>query len=226
MCGRFTLRARAGVLAEQFACEIPPLEPRYNVAPTQMVAAVRQDPESRQRQFLTLRWGLIPSWAKDASIGSRMINARAETIADKPAFRAAFRRRRCLVLADGYYEWTKRGGTKQPYYFRRRDEQPFALAGVWETWRDKSTEQEIQSCTVITTEANELSRPIHDRMPVILSPRNYRDWIDSSGEEVHPIQELLRPCDSGEMRVDPVSTFVNSPRNDSPKCVQVLSELF
>ena len=151
MCGRFTLRTNANALSEQFSCEIADLPPRYNVAPTQMVASVRHDPDSQRRQFATLRWGLIPSWAKDMSIGNRMINARAETVADKPAFRAAFRRRRCLILADGYFEWLKKGWTKQPYFFRMLDEQPFALAGIWEEWRNKPRGQVLQSCTVITT---------------------------------------------------------------------------
>jgi putative SOS response-associated peptidase YedK len=226
MCGRFTLRTRASVLSEHFACDIPDLQRRYNVAPTQMVASVRGDADSPQREFLMLRWGLIPTWAKDVSIGSRMINARAETVADKPAFRTAFRRRRCIVLADGYFEWAKRGRVKQPYYFRMRDDRPFGLAGLWEVWRDKSTENVIQSCAVITTEANELSHPIHDRMPAILAPDDYETWLAPSARDVATLQAMLSPFDARQMVVDAVSTHVNSPRNDDPRCVQVIRELF
>ncbi len=226
MCGRFTLRTRAGALSEQFGCEIPEFPPRYNVAPTQMIAAVRQELDNQQRRYVALRWGLIPSWAKDMSFGNRMINARAETVADKPAFRTALRRRRCLVLADGYFEWTKKGRTKQPHYFRMRNGQPFAFAGIWETWRDQSNERVIESCAVITTEANELAQPIHDRMPAILTPRHYTVWLDPSMQEAAPLQSMLNPFESREMVVDPVSTRVNSPRNDDPGCVQVIRELF
>lgn len=226
MCGRFTLRTSANALSEQFGCEIADLAPRYNVAPTQMVASVRHDPDSQRRQFVTLRWGLIPSWAKDMSVGNRMINARAETVADKPAFRAAFRRRRCLILADGYFEWLKKGRTKQPYFFRMLDEQPFALAGIWEEWRNKPEDEVLPSCTVITTEANDLSRPIHDRMPAILTPNDYETWLDPVFQEPAPLQSMLCPFDSRKMTVDPVSTRVNSPRYDDAKCIQIIRELF
>ena len=227
MCGRFTLRSPAESLALHFSCDIEgELAPRYNIAPTQMVSAVRRQAEDVNARFATLRWGLVPSWAKDLSIGSRMINARAETVAEKPAFRAAFRRRRCLIPADGYFEWLKRGRTKQPYYFRMRDESPLAFAGLWETWQGGADQAAIESCTIITTEANELARPIHDRMPVILEPDHYELWLDPQERDPDVLRPLLRTFQSDAMVVDPVSTRVNSPRIDDPKCIQVVRELF
>jgi putative SOS response-associated peptidase YedK len=162
---------------------------------------------------------LIPAWAKDPSIGNRMINARAETVADKPAFRAAFRRRRCLVPADGYFEWQKTGRAKQPYYIRLADERPFAMAGLWEVWTDPATSQRLESCTVITTDANDLTRPIHDRMPVILPAAEYATWLDPQPPTTETLRDLLRPFDSSAMRADPVDSHVNNPRNDDPRCV-------
>lgn len=168
MCGRFTLRVPAAELVEIFRLlRRPDVQPRYNIAPTQPVAVVRRI--DRGRELSMLRWGLVPSWAKDPKIGARMINARAETVATKPAFRTALRRRRCLVPADGFYEWAKSaGGTKQPHYITRRDGRPFAFAGLWESW-DGPDGSSIESCTIVTTEANDLVGRIHDRMPVILS---------------------------------------------------------
>ena len=227
MCGRFTLRSRAESLARHFSCEIEgELAPRYNIAPTQMVSVVRRQIEDVKARLAMLRWGLVPSWAKDLSIGNRMINARAESVADKPAFRAAFRRRRCLIPADGYFEWLKRGKKKQPYYFRMRDESPLAFAGLWETWRGDTAQAVIESCTIITTEANELARPIHDRMPVILEPDQYELWLDPQEQDPEVLRPLLRTFPSDALAVDPVSTHVNSPRNDDPKCIQVVRELF
>ncbi|MFO0898004.1 MAG: SOS response-associated peptidase [Pirellulales bacterium] len=162
MCGRFTLRQVPHEWVKQLA--LPIFSPRYNIAPTQQVLAIRQ--REGIREAVELRWGLIPSWADDPKIGNRLINARAETVATKPAFRQAYKRRRCLILADGFYEWQKQGKTKQPYFIHRPDDQPFAFAGLWEWW--KGNVLEIASCTIITTEANELMRPLHDRMPVIL----------------------------------------------------------
>lgn len=222
MCGRFTLRTNATSLIEHFGGELPfDLPLRYNIAPTQRVATLRIGPELDGRQWQMVRWGLIPSWAKEASIGNRMINARAETVTEKPAFRTAWRRRRCLVPADGYYEWQKTGKGKQPFYIRLRDDSPFAMAGLWERWLDPETDEPIESCTIITTDANELTRPIHDRMPVILNAADYDLWLDPQVPNPDPLRQLFRPFDSLAMRADPVSTLVNSPRNDDPRCVEV-----
>ncbi|NLF70609.1 MAG: SOS response-associated peptidase [Candidatus Anammoximicrobium sp.] len=223
MCGRFTLRTGATTLIEKFGglllFELPL---QYNISPTQMVATVRIGPEDAVRRWEMVRWGLIPSWAKEPSIGNRMINARAETVADKPAFRAAFRRRRCLVPADGYFEWQKTRKSKQPYYIRRRDDLPFAMAGLWERWTDPQTDEPIETCTIITTEANELTRPIHDRMPVILDAAGYDRWLDPHLERPDPLRELLRPFAAQAMRADPVDAYVNNPRNGGPQCIQPL----
>ena len=222
MCGRFTLRTNAAALVEHFGGELPfdvPL--RYNIAPTQPVATVRISPDDGCRRWQMVRWGLIPSWAKEESIGNRMINARAETLTEKPSFRSAWRRRRCLIPADGYYEWQKTGKSKQPFYIRLRDDSPFAMAGLWESWMNPATGAPVESCTVITTDANELTRPIHDRMPVILHAADYDRWLDPQLPNLDPLRELLRPFDSLAMRADPVSTLVNNPRNDDPRCVEV-----
>ncbi|MBD2022479.1 SOS response-associated peptidase, partial [Leptolyngbya sp. FACHB-36] len=168
MCGRFSLHVEAAALAEVFQLpEEPSWTPRYNIAPSQAVATIAQTASSAH-QFRLLRWGLIPSWAKDEAIGNKLINARAETVAEKPSFRAAFKQRRCLILADGFYEWQRLNTKKkQPHYFQRSDAQPFAFAGLWEHWQHG--EAVIDSCTIITTQANELLEPIHDRMPVMLA---------------------------------------------------------
>jgi putative SOS response-associated peptidase YedK len=225
MCGRFTLRTPATVLTQQLLLDLgveeTPVdwEPRYNIAPTQSVAAVREV-EKGLRQFDLLRWGLIPSWAKDPSIGNRTINARAETVAEKPSFRSAFRRRRCLVLADGYFEWRKEGAKKQPYYIRLQDERPFAFAGLWERWTPGDPESTLETCTLITTDANELTREIHDRMPVILSPADYAQWLDPGLDDAKRLLPLLRPFETGPMIATPVSTRVNNPKHDAPDCVE------
>jgi putative SOS response-associated peptidase YedK len=224
MCGRFTLITPAEVVAEQFQLiEAPSLSPRYNVAPTQPVAAVRPSPGNGGRELVLLRWGLVPFWAKDPAIGSRMINARSETVAQKPAFRAAFRRRRCLVPADGFYEWQRQEQGKQPFYIRLGDEKPFAFAGLWEHWEGPD-ETTIDSCTLLTTEPNDLIRLLHNRMPVILAPSDYDLWLDPGVQEAELLQPLLRPYPSENMIAYPISTWVNSPRNEGPQCIEPLSE--
>ena len=229
MCGRFTLRTPGGVLIQQFRVQsAPDLSARYNIAPTQPAPVVRIDLESGQRELVLLRWGLVPAWAKETSIGNRLINARGETVATKPSFRSAFRRRRCLVIADGYYEWKKVGRIKQPYYIRMADEQPMAMAGLWEPWSsaaDKATDT-IQSCTIITTQSNELTRDVHDRMPVILSSEDYSMWLDPDLADRERLEPLLKPMASEGMIKDRVSTYVNSPRNEGPECVAIQRELF
>jgi putative SOS response-associated peptidase YedK len=176
-------------------------------------------PEQSERQFRLLRWGLVPSWSKDLTIGSKLINARAETVAEKPSFRAAFKRRRCLILADGFYEWQRQNGQKQPYYFQITDHQPFAFAGLWEHWETEETV--VESCTIITTEANEMLRSLHDRMPVILPPETYDQWLHSS-TPVEQLQALLHPYDPESMQSYPVSTLVNSPSHENPDCIEPL----
>lgn len=225
MCGRFTLKTPADRLAEAFGgapADYP--EARYNIAPGQAIAAVRAGPEGSAREVATLRWGLIPSWAKDPAIGSRMINARAESVADKPSFRAAFRRRRCLVAADGFYEWQKRNGAKQPYCVARADGAPFAFAGLWERWEGGAESPAqvpaIESCTIVTTAANECVAPIHDRMPVILAASDYALWLDPRVADRVILEALLRPCPADDLTAWPVSTHVNSPAHDDLACLE------
>lgn len=228
MCGRFTLKNSSEAIAEVFhLAKVPTLEPRYNIAPTQLVPTVIRIPQSSaqsstdsDRQFQMLRWGLIPSWVKDPAIGARMINARAETVSEKPSFRTAFRRRRCLIVADGFYEWQRQERKKQPFYFRLRNGQAFAFAGLWEHWQSPDGEA-VESCTVITTEANELMHPIHDRMPVILDVKDYDLWLDPAVKP-EALQQLLQPYRSEAMTSYPVSTQVNNPANNSPEFINSL----
>ncbi len=219
MCGRFTLSVFPEVLSQIFEIEkIPDFKPQYNIAPTQMVLVVLYNSDNHKREIQQLRWGLIPSWAKDQSMGAKLINARAETVAEKPAFRRAFKHQRCLVVADGFYEWRKQDGKKQPYYFRLLNGKPFAFAGLWEEWQ--SPEQEhIKSCTILTTQANELLQQVHDRMPVILPQENYNFWLDPQVHDRELLQPLLHPYPSETMTSYPVPTLVNSPKNNSPECI-------
>ncbi len=280
MCGRFTLRTSASAIAEQFTLlEVPGFPARFNVAPSQPVPVIRMRSEppqgdggraagddneaqkrsgrfssvplpAQRRELVWLRWGLIPSWAKDPAIGTRLINARAESAAEKPALWAAMRRRRCLVVADGFYEWQQTGGrantegdspifvnhgcaavpakigtvpragrNKQPYFIRLRGDRPFAFAGVWEAWEgpDHST---LESCAILTTDANDLVRPIHDRMPVILSTAGCAAWLDPATEDPRQLMPLLAPYPSDKMEAQPVGDFVNSPAHDSPRCLE------
>ncbi|OAI41209.1 hypothetical protein AYO40_03625 [Planctomycetaceae bacterium SCGC AG-212-D15] len=220
MCGRFTMRSSKKVLMDTFRLESAPELPlRYNVAPTQPVATVRQSAETSGRELALMRWGLIPAWAKEASVGNRLINARAETVADKPAFRNAFRQRRCLIIADGFYEWCKREKSKQAYLIHRPDDAPFAFAGLWEKWRDPEG-QTVQSCSIITTDANAMMRPLHDRMPVILRRDEYDCWLDPAYHDRHRLLELLRPCPEDGLSLTAVGSRVNNARNEGPECVE------
>jgi putative SOS response-associated peptidase YedK len=222
MCGRFTLTAPADVLNQFFPLfDLADVQPRYNIAPTQMVFALRHLPQAARPEFVRLRWGLVPDWADDIKAGYRMINARAETAADKPAFRSAFRQRRCLILADGFYEWQKVDGRKQPHYIRLSDGKPFAFAGLWEYWN--KGEEPVQSCTILTTDANELMRAVHDRMPVILDPADYAYWLDPTRHESAELQRLLRPFPSDRLTAYPVGTHVNNARFDDKSCVLPLA---
>ena len=221
MCGRFTLRTPAKELMKAFRlAEAPDLMPRYNVAPTQQVAAIRLNPETGTRQLSMFRWGLVPSWADDPKIGYGMINARAESVAMKPAYRSAFKKGRCLVIADGFYEWKKAGAKKQPYLIQLRDNEPFAFAGLAEHWH--LGDDTIDSCTIITTEPNELMEGIHDRMPVILPSEDYDLWLDPDFHGQGKLLEMLMPYPAEEMKAFPVSTVVNNPRNESRECVEAV----
>ncbi|MEX1026482.1 MAG: SOS response-associated peptidase [Candidatus Paceibacterota bacterium] len=222
MCGRFTLRTPAKEIAQLFDVTVPDFDPRYNIAPSQDVAAVRFSPEKEKREFVFLQWNLVPFWADEPKTKYSLINARAETVAEKRSFREAFRKRRCLILADGFYEWQKRDGKKQPYFMHMKDDRPFAFAGLWEHWH--GDDEELESCTIIVTEANELLKPIHDRMPVILDTDDYDLWLDPKLGDKQRLQELLRPYSSEEMEAYPVSTLVNKPQNDMEKCVKPVEE--
>jgi putative SOS response-associated peptidase YedK len=214
MCGRFTLRARLNRILAEFAAEAAERmewEPRYNIPPTAPVPAVRLI--DGKRQLSLLKWGLIPSWAKDAKIAFSTINARADTVATKPAFRTAYKKRRCLVLADGYFEWETQGKTKLPWFYEIDDGKPFAFAGLWEAWYGNGEgKPPVESCTIITTEPNGLAATFHDRMPVILDPADYDAWME--GEQI-PLVSF--PDD--RMSARPVSIFVNSVKNQGPECV-------
>jgi putative SOS response-associated peptidase YedK len=226
MCGRYTLRVSPAELAEIFGVlEAIEWSPRYNIAPTQTVAAVRSMENGNGRRLSLLKWGLVPSWADDPKIGSNLINARAETVATKPAFRTALRKKRCLVPADGFYEWQAVPGrkTKQPFFIGVRDVPVFAFAGLWEHWTSPEGTP-LETCTIITTEANELMRPVHNRMPVILDPQDYGRWLDRDRQDPQEVLPLLRPYPAEKMQLIPVSTLVNSPRNDRPDCVQPQSD--
>ena len=221
MCGRFTLRTPPPVLAEIFAVDARPnLAARYNIAPSQDILVVRAIGDAGAREFAMLRWGLVPHWARDAAIGNRMINARAETVAEKPSFRDAYRHRRCLVAADGFYEWQKApNGTKQPYHIRFDDDAPFAIAGLWERWRAADGET-LETCTLITTEANRALEPIHHRMPVILQPAAYDAWLDARSASPDALGALLRPYPSDDLAAHAVGPRVNNARHDDIACLE------
>ena len=217
------MTASPEVLAERFGLlGKPDWRPRYNIAPTQPVPTVRAAAGEHNRTFKLMHWGLILSWAKDRKSSSRLINARSETASQSRAFRSAFRERRCLVLADGFYEWAKlEDKSKQPYYIRRTDGEPFAFAGLWEYWEGPQT-QGIESCTILTTQANELVVQIHNRMPVILAAKDYDLWLDRKVQRAELIQPLLKPFPAQELTKFPVGKIVNSPANDSPACIEAL----
>ncbi len=222
MCGRFALMTPTETLLEQFgvtqtSLDLAQVGPRYNVAPTQPVLAVRSTAVSPHRELTFLRWGLVPSWAKEIRSGAPLINARAETVAEQPVFRAAFKRRRCLLPADGFYEWQKQPDGKQPMYIEMMDKRPFALAGLWEIWHD-SDGSRVESCTILTITPNELMAPIHNRMPVILDSADYDQWLNP-GPRPEDDLHLLRPYPAEKMRAYPVSTWVNSPAHDDPQCL-------
>lgn len=219
MCGRFTQKENFQRIAEQLGLKgFPSLSPRYNIAPSQLVACVRANPESKERECVELKWGLVPSWAKDPGIGNTLINARAETVAEKPSFRKAFKQQRCLVLADGFYEWKREGNRKQPYYIRFKDQRLFAFAGLWERWAQQ--EPALETCALITTGPNVLMEPIHNRMPVILQEQSYASWLDPGLNNTIYLSGFLEPYRAEEMEAFPVSPLVNNPRNENPLCIR------
>ncbi len=221
MCGRYELHTQPAALALAFGLPFPPqMRPRYNIAPMQDVPIVRRK-STGERELVEVRWGLVPRWAKDPAIGNRMINARSETLADKPSFRMALKRHRCLLPADGFYEWKRTAsGTKQPLHIGMKDASPFAFAGLFERWLSPAGEV-LDTCTIITTEANALLAPLHDRMPMIVPPVAYDRWLDAANED---IADLLAPFPGDLMSYHPVSTRVNSVRNDDAKLIVRVDE--
>lgn len=233
MCGRYTLSSPADLIADLFGlAETPALAPRYNIAPTQEAPVVRvleatggDDESAGRRQLDLLRWGLVPGWADDPKIGNRMINARSESVATKPSFRQSFKRRRCLVVADGFYEWTKVPGGKQPYRLHRRDSKPFAFAGLWDRWFDRAggggdDPQPLDTFTILTSDAAPEIAAIHHRMPVILDPADFDLWLDPTVADRERLEELLTPRGGDLLEAYPVSKLVNSPANDVPECIR------
>ena len=220
MCGRFTMTSPWELLKERFEVDIAEEEYRlrYNAAPGQDLWVI---PQTTPNQAQLFHWGLVPFWAKDTKIGNRLINARAETIAEKPAFRTPFRKHRCLVLADGFYEWDKKGPRKVPYRVTLKDEQPFAFAGICDYWKDEKG-KELKSFSIITTDANDLIAKIHDRMPVILSKKDEKVWLDPALDITEAIK-MLHPYPAEEMKMYPVSTLVNKPENDIPQVIESVS---
>lgn len=220
MCGRFALYTDPIALAKKFQTEnLLELQPSYNVAPSQAIPIIRN--EQGHRLFSLAKWGLIPSWAKDIKIGYNTINARADTVAEKPSFRSAFQHRRCLIPADGYFEWQEIANSKikQPWYISLKNQEPMALAGLWEHWQG-SDGTEIESCTIIVTADNELMQPIHDRMPVILPPETWATWLDVANTNKEGSQSLLNQYPADSMTAWPVGTVVNSPRHNGKECIQ------
>jgi len=234
MCGRFTLRTPLSVLAQQFLFDLSPhqlaeFSPRLNIAPTQSVAVVRNSPNSEKRELAMLHWGLIPGWAKDLKSSAKMINARCETAAEKPAFRTAFSRRRCLILADGFYEWKKEGQRKIPHLLELPGNQPFAFAGLWESWLgpDRSSPTPLESCTILTTAANEVCSELHDRMPVIVDPAHYETWLNPEVTDIGRISDIVHAtkiCD--DLTLHPVSDPAKFDRDLRAAAAQSETPLF
>ena len=219
MCGRYRLSRRKQIIEEHFdsVSEDEAWSPRYNIAPTQPIPVIRQNPKEAVRELSLVRWGLIPSWAKDASGASRMINARSETASSKPAFRDSLTSRRCLIPADGFYEWARTVKSKQPYCFEVNDGELFAFAGLWDRWKDPSGNW-IKTCSILTTTPNAVTSAVHDRMPVILDPDSYDLWLDPEMKDVGAASDLLKPYDARLMRSYPVSSRVNHVANDDGEC--------
>ncbi|PET69444.1 hypothetical protein CN533_22880 [Priestia megaterium] len=224
MCGRFSLATDIYMLQEQFNFEFNDevtINPRFNVAPSQQILTIGSN--GGKRIGITMKWGLVPSWSKDSKIGYKMINARAEGIDQKPSFKTPFKRKRCLIVCDGFYEWKKEGTNKQPFRFVMEDGRPFAFAGLWDEW-DKNGEP-LYSCTIITTTSNKITQEVHNRMPVILEEDAYDLWMDSEMNDTEYLKALLSPFPSKKMKSYPVSTIVNSPKNDVAECLSPVNSL-
>ena len=225
MCGRYTNKAKKEEIEAEFNVNVGQdyhFEPRYNIAPTQLIDVILE--AKGERIINQLKWGLIPSWAKDDSLAAKMINARAETLAEKPSFKNAFKSRRCIIPASGFYEWQKFDkSTKQPFYFYLKDKDLFGFAGLYENWLDKKTGELFETCTIITTEANAVLSPIHERMPVILKPEDYNQWLDEKEKDTSKLQNLLVPYSAQEMDSYQVSKSVNSPLVDSEDLVKPMN---
>lgn len=220
MCGRFAFYSPTEAAAALFGVSTSiEAKPRYNIAPTQDIAAIRED-DNKQRELVMLRWGLVPFWAKDPSIGNRMINARAETVAEKPSFRAAFRHRRCVVLADGFYEWRKQGDAKTPYFISLASGDPFALAGLWENWNDKATGETLQTATLITTSANDFMQPLHHRMPVVMQPDAADEWLAGSPDLLEHATDR-----TPKLQAWPVDRRVNNARNEGKELIDAAGDI-
>ena len=220
MCGRFAFYSPMEAAAALFGVDASlDIKPRYNIAPTQDIAAIRNDKDG-ERELVMLRWGLVPFWAKDPSIGNRMINARAETVAEKPSYRNAYKHRRCLVLADGFYEWQRQGETKTPFFISLESGQPFALAGLWENWTDRETGESLQTTTLITTDANEFMAQLHHRMPVILEAATATDWLAGSNELLDDVAAITPP-----LQAWPVDRRVNNARNEGEDLVSAAGDI-
>jgi len=220
MCGRYRLSRRAEILASHFYAEYEGMdwEARYNIAPTQTVPAIRQDPV---RRASLMRWGLVPNWTKDVTVGTSMINARSETAAQKPAFKELLQRRRCLIPADAFYEWKRTGKSKQPFCFEMVERESFAFAGLWDSWRTPEGTA-LETCTILTTKPNGLIADVHDRMPAILPAASYDLWLDPGFRDLAGTTEMLKPYDAGLMRRYPVGECVNSVANDGPECSRAI----
>ena len=227
MCGRFVQHADPEIYASRYdiddIADLGDARPRYNVAPTQPILAIRTT-DSGGRQLAPLRWGLVPHWSKGPDNRFSMINARAESVHEKPAYRSAFRKRRCLIPAEGFYEWRSIEGSKQPYLIRREDGEPFTMAGLWETWNDKDSGEQIRSCTIIVTDANDLVGPLHDRMPVILPPEHQAAWLDPNNADTDQLRSLLTPAETAGWTTHPVSKAVNNPRNDNAELLEPVED--
>jgi len=228
MCGRFVQHADPEIYASRYGiddiADLGDTRPRVNVAPTQQVLAIVADSAGRRR-LGPLRWGLVPHWSNGPDERYSMINARAESVHQKPAYRSAFRQRRCLIPADGFFEWRALPGGKQPYLIRRKDGEPFTLAGLWETWHDRDGGERIASCTIIVTDANDQVRPLHDRMPVIIAESDHQAWLDPNNDDIDALRRLLVPAESDSWTLHPVSKAVNNPRNDSPELLEPVDML-
>lgn len=226
MCGRFAFFSPSEAVLRVFDLgDMPEMKARYNVAPTQQVPVVRSD-ETNHRTLETMRWGLIPFWAKDTKIGNRLINARSETLTEKPSFRTAYKKRRCLVVASGFYEWMKTDDGKQPYLIARPDGDPFGMAGLWESWRDKEAPEDadpLLSCTIITKNANESIAEVHHRMPAILNPDDFETWLDPKEADAARLGDVLDRAGKAVMTFRPISKAVNSPKNEGKDLIEPIA---